>query len=150
MVRDRPLPMDRVALSALAGAAAESVPRPAGVSLAVEAADGLDVRGDATQIRQALVNLILNAVQAATPSGEVRVVARRDGAAIVVDVEDTGPGVVESVRDRLFEPLITTKDHGSGLGLALVKRVAERHGGSVGHQPRPGGGARFSFRVPAA
>jgi two-component system, NtrC family, sensor histidine kinase HydH len=150
MVRDRPLPMDRVALSALAGAAAESVPRPAGVSLAVLAADGLDVLGDATQIRQALVNLILNAVQAATPSGEVRVVARRDGAAIVVDVEDTGPGVVESVRDRLFEPLITTKDHGSGLGLALVKRVAERHGGSVGHQPRPGGGARFSFRIPAA
>jgi signal transduction histidine kinase len=150
MVRDRPLPVDRVALSALAGSAAESVPRPEGVRLAVEAADGLEVLGDATQLRQALVNLILNAVQAASPRGEVRVAARRDGAAIVVDVEDTGPGVAESVRGRLFEPLITTKDHGSGLGLALVKRVAERHGGSVGHEPRPGGGARFSFRLPAA
>jgi two-component system, NtrC family, sensor histidine kinase HydH len=150
MVRDRPLPMDRVALSALAGVAADSVPRPEGVSLTVDAVDGLEVLGDATQIRQALVNLILNAVQASSPRGDVRVAVRRDAAAIVVDVEDAGPGVAESVRDRLFEPLITTKDHGSGLGLALVKRVAERHGGSVGHVPRPGGGARFFLRLPAA
>jgi signal transduction histidine kinase len=150
MVRDRPLPADRVALSALAAAAADSVPRPEGVGLTVDAAGGLEVLGDATQIRQALVNLVLNAVQAVAPRGEVRVAARREAAAVVVDVEDTGPGVAESVRDRLFEPLITTKDHGSGLGLALVKRVAERHGGSVGHEPRPGGGARFSLRLPAA
>ncbi len=150
MVRDRPLPVDRVALSALAGAAAESVPRPEGVSLTVDATGGLEVLGDATQLRQALVNLVLNAVQAVSPRGDVRVAARREAAVVVVDVEDTGPGVAESVRDRLFEPLITTKDHGSGLGLALVKRVAERHGGSVGHEPRPGGGARFSLRLPAA
>jgi len=148
MVRDRPLPLERVPVTALLNCAADSVPRPAEVALAVQGFEGLDVVGDATQLRQALVNLILNAVQAASPAGEVRVRARREGSTAVIDVEDTGPGVAESVRGRLFEPLITTKDHGSGLGLALVKRVAERHGGSVGHEACPGGGARFTLRLP--
>jgi len=138
-----------VAVTALVNGAADSVPLPAEVALTVRGGEGLDVMGDAPQLRQALVNLILNAVQAASPGGEVWVLVRREGASVAIDVEDTGPGVAESVRGRLFEPLITTKDHGSGLGLALVKRVAERHGGSVGHEPRPGGGARFTFRIPA-
>jgi signal transduction histidine kinase len=124
------------------------VPRPSEVSLTVQGLEGLEVVGDATQLRQALVNLVLNAVQAASPRGHVQVAARREGATVVIDVEDDGAGVPEAVRGRLFEPLITTKDHGNGLGLALVKRVAERHGGSVAHEPRPGGGARFSFRLP--
>jgi signal transduction histidine kinase len=148
MVRDRPLLGERVPVSALVTGAVHSVPRPAEVALTVHGLEGLDVVGDATQLRQALVNLILNAVQAASPVGEVRVLARREGAAVVIDVEDTGPGVAESVLGRLFEPLITTKDHGSGLGLALVKRVAERHGGSIAHEPRPGAGTRFTFRIP--
>jgi len=148
MVRDRPLPLERVPVTALLNGAAESVPRPAEVALTVQGLEGLDVVGDATQLRQALVNLILNAVQAASPAGEVRVRVRREGSTAAIDVEDTGPGVAESVRGRLFEPLITTKDHGSGLGLALVKRVAERHGGSVGHEPCPGRGARFTLRIP--
>ena len=64
--------------------------------------------------------------------------------------EDTGPGVAPAVAARLFEPLVTTKAHGVGLGLALVKRIVERHGGTIGHQPRPGGGARFTVRLPSA
>lgn len=148
MVRDRPLPRERVPLTVIVKGAADSVPRPAEVGLTVQGLEGLDVVGDAIQLRQALVNLVLNAVQAASPVGEVRVLTRREGGIAAVDVEDTGAGVPESVRGRLFEPLITTKEHGSGLGLALVKRVAERHGGSVGHEPRPGGGARFTLRIP--
>jgi two-component system sensor histidine kinase HydH len=148
MVRDRPLPRERVPLAALVPGAVESVERPAEVAMTIGTLEGLEVGGDATQLRQALVNLVLNAVEASSPRGEVRVLARREGAVVVIDVEDTGPGVAESVRGRLFEPLITTKDHGNGLGLALVKRVAERHGGSAGHEPCPGGGARFTLRLP--
>jgi signal transduction histidine kinase len=148
MVHDRPLPRERVPLAALVNEAADAVPRPAQVAVTVRGLEGIDVVGDATQLRQAFVNLILNAVQAASPAGGVRVLARREGATVAIDVEDTGPGVVESVRDRLFEPLITSKEHGNGLGLALVKRVAERHGGSIGHEPCPGGGARFTLRLP--
>ena len=64
-------------------------------------------------------------------------------------MEDSGPGVDPATRRRLFEPLITTKERGIGLGLALVKRIAERHGGSVEYSDRPGGGARFTIRLPA-
>jgi signal transduction histidine kinase len=69
---------------------------------------------------------------------------------VEIAVEDSGPGVDAATRRRLFEPLITTKERGIGLGLALVKRIAERHGGSVAYSDRPGGGARFTVRLPAA
>ena len=150
MVRDRPLSRETVAVGELLGRAADAVERPPGVSLAIDAAEGLSVRGDRVQLGQALVNLLTNAVQAVGSRGAIRLVARADGGAVALDVEDDGPGVDEAVRGRVFEPLITTKEHGNGLGLALVKRVAERHGGSVGHEPRPGGGTRFTLRLPAA
>ena len=62
-------------------------------------------------------------------------------------VEDTGPGVDEVTRRRLFEPLVTTKEKGIGLGLPLVKRLVERHGGTVAYEPRSAG-ARFVVRLP--
>ena len=69
---------------------------------------------------------------------------------VAVGVADSGPGVDPSVRARLFEPLVTTRQKGVGLGLALVKRIVERHDGTVGYEPRPGGGARFVVRLPLA
>jgi signal transduction histidine kinase len=107
------------------------------------------VDGDPVQLRQVFVNLLSNAVEASGAAGEVRVAAaRRDGATFELAVEDAGPGVDATTARRLFEPLITTKDHGIGLGLALVKRIVERHGGNVAYQPRPGGGARFLVQLP--
>jgi signal transduction histidine kinase len=150
MVRDRPLSRETVAVADLLGAAADAVERPPGVSLAIDAAEGLSVRGDRVQLGQALVNLLTNAVQAVGAGGAIRLVARADGDSVALDVEDDGPGVDEAVRGRVFEPLITTRENGNGLGLALVKRVAERHGGSVGHEPRAGGGTRFTLHLPAA
>ena len=66
---------------------------------------------------------------------------------VAVSLSDSGPGVDPSVRARLFEPLVTTRQKGIGLGLALVKRIAERHGGTVAYEPR-GKGARFVVRLP--
>jgi signal transduction histidine kinase len=125
------------------------VQRPEAVSFAAEGLDGVEVQGDPVQLRQVFVNLLGNAVDAASPSGEVRVRAAREDGVVAVAVEDTGPGVDPATLRRLFEPLITTKDKGIGLGLALVKRIVERHGGTVGYEPRPGGGARFTVRLPA-
>jgi two-component system, NtrC family, sensor histidine kinase HydH len=107
------------------------------------------VDGDPVQLRQILVNLVENAVYAASPEGQVVVRGRVAGGEVLLSVEDTGPGVDPSVRGRLFEPLITTKERGIGLGLALVKRIAERHGGGVEYSEREGGGARFTVRLPA-
>ncbi len=151
MIRNRPLARERVRLADVVAGAARAVVRPQGVALAVDGLDPLPpVEGDPGQLRQVLVNLLENAVFAASPRGEVTVRGRRAGSAIELEVEDTGPGVDAATRQRLFEPLITTKERGIGLGLALVKRIAERHGGSVAYSDRPGGGARFTVRLPPA
>ena len=100
------------------------------------------------QLGQVFLNLLLNAAYVTPDGGEVRVRGAAPEGAVEVAVEDSGPGVDPATRRRLFEPLVTTKEKGIGLGLALVKRIAERHGGSVEYSDRPGGGARFTVRVP--
>jgi signal transduction histidine kinase len=147
MIRDRPLRREPVVLAEVVGGAASSVRRPDGVSLGADGLEALPaVDGDPVQLRH--VNLLQNAVHAASPRGEVRVRGSTADGAVEIAVEDTGPGVDPSTRRRLFEPLVTTKDKGIGLGLALVKRIAERHGGTVEYADRPGGGARFTVRLP--
>jgi signal transduction histidine kinase len=149
MIRDRPLRRETVGIGAIASAAAAAVRRPEGVALGLDGLDALPpVEGDPVQLRQVFVNLVEHAGHAASPSGEVRLRGSSADGAVEVAVEDTGPGVDPATRRRLFEPLITTKEKGIGLGLALVKRIAERHGGSVEYSERPGGGACFTLRLP--
>lgn len=149
MIRNRPLASEPVRLAAVVAGAVAAVARPPGVALQVTGVDALpEVQGDPVQLRQVLVNLLENAVYAASPEGAVAVRGRRAGGAVLLDVEDSGPGVDPATRRRLFEPLITTKERGIGLGLALVKRIAERHGGGVEYSEREGGGARFTVRLP--
>ena len=150
MIRNRPLSPEPVVLAEVVAGAVGAVKRPAGVTLEVAGVGELPVvQGDPGQLRQVLVNLVENAVHAASPAGSVAVRGRRVDGSVLLDVEDTGPGVDPATRRRLFEPLITTKERGIGLGLALVKRIAERHGGGVEYSDRPGGGARFTVRLPA-
>lgn len=150
MIRNRPLVREVVAMVEVVTGAASSVRRPQAVSLSLLGLEGLPrVLGDRLQLRQIFANLIENAVHAASPSGSVWVRGRSAEATLLLDVEDTGPGVDPATRRRLFEPLITTKENGVGLGLALVKRIAERHGGAVEYSDREGGGARFTVSLPA-
>ncbi len=149
IIRDRPLAKEPVRLAEVIASASRAVSRPEGVPVVLDGLDDLPVvEGDPGQLRQVFVNLLDNAVFAASPRGEVAVRGRRVDGAIELDVEDTGPGVDPATQRRLFEPLITTKERGTGLGLALVKRIAERHGGSVRYADRAGGGARFTVRLP--
>jgi signal transduction histidine kinase len=150
MIRDKPLAREPVRLAELAEAAIGAIACPAEVKVELTGLAELpSVEADAGQLRQVLVNLLENAVYAASPVGTVTVRGRREPGALEVEVEDTGPGVDPSTRRRLFEPLITTKSHGIGLGLALCRRIAMRHGGDVSYSDRPGGGARFTLRLPA-
>lgn len=150
MVRERPLQKEPVSLGPLVGDALSSVSRPRGVRVELAGfAEMPAVVGDAGLLRRMAVNLLTNAVEAAAPDGEVLVRAWQDGGTACLAVEDTGPGVDPAIRSHLFEPLVTTKLGGIGLGLALVRRIAERHGGSVSHEPRDGRGARFVVRLPA-
>jgi signal transduction histidine kinase len=148
MIRDRPLQLEPVRLAALLGSVLDGIPRPPGVRVVEVGLEELpEVRVDASKFRQVLVNLIENAVHAVGDQGEVRVVAEVRGDDVVLAVEDSGPGVDPSIRARLFEPLMTTKAKGIGLGLPLVRRIVERHGGQATYDPR-GGGARFVVKLP--
>jgi signal transduction histidine kinase len=115
----------------------------------VEIADGLDeLSADPHLLRQALVNLITNALQATARTGRVRVRAARDGQRISFNVYDDGAGVSKEAAPKLFTPFFTTRASGTGMGLAIVKRIAESHGGDVTWKPEPEGGVTFTLRVP--
>ena len=149
MIRDRPLNQQSIQIEEVVANAASSIEWPSRVRLGQNGLAELPlVAADPTQLRQVFVNLFSNAVDASSPEGEVRVHGRRDGETIEVWVEDSGSGVDERVRGRLFEPLVTGKIKGIGLGLALVKRIVERHGGTIAYRPGALGGARFVVRLP--
>ncbi len=127
---------------------------PEGGALRVrrEFAPGLKASVDVHHLRRALLNLLINAVEAMPQGGELGLVtapALLDGKpAVEVRVEDTGAGIAPEVLPKLFDPFFTTKAQGTGLGLAFVQRVAEAHGGSVEALNRPQGGAAFRLRLP--
>ena len=104
---------------------------------------------DPQQFRQAMWNLCLNAVQAMPDGGELRVSARAEDDSLVVTVEDSGHGIGGSDVAHVFEPFFSTKPGGSGLGLALVHRILQDHGGDVDVDSTPGGGSTFTLRMPA-
>ncbi len=149
IIRNKPLVKERVKLDAIIEGAAEAVVQPPSVIVTSVGTAGLEVDGSAVQLRRVFDNLLTNAVQAASPCGEVCVHGSRVDDEVVVAVEDSGRGVDEATARRLFEPLTTTKDSGIGLGLSLVKRIVAQHGGTVAYEHRAGGGARFVVRLPA-
>ncbi|MCX7806520.1 MAG: ATP-binding protein [Planctomycetota bacterium] len=99
---------------------------------------------DAGQIRQVLLNLFLNAVQAMPRGGTLTVRTSVEEDRIAIEVEDTGMGIPETDREKVFSPFFTTKEAGGGLGLALARRIVEDHGGTITFDSRPG---RTVFRV---
>jgi nitrogen fixation/metabolism regulation signal transduction histidine kinase len=108
----------------------------------------VNVQGDSLLLSRAVHNLILNACEASPAGSQVQVrTAVEDGQA-VVEVLDRGPGLDPAVRARLFEPYVSTKRRGSGLGLSLVRDVATQHGGLVTLEDRAGGGAVARFAMP--
>ncbi len=104
---------------------------------------------DQALLKRSIENLVLNALQAVPPTtGEVRVSVLEEDEWLVIIVDDNGPGVPEELRDHVFEANVTSKEGGTGLGLALVKGVVEAHSGHIEYHPSPLGGARFEARIP--
>ncbi|MCA9713789.1 MAG: hypothetical protein H6713_33265 [Myxococcales bacterium] len=129
--------------------AGKSVPRARGVTVALDIDEGLPpAQVDPGQVRQLIVNLVLNAVQAVGAEGHVWVRLRGDDDVVRVVIEDDGPGLTEETRKRLFEPMFTTRVRGTGLGLVLCRKVVEAHGGVIAAENRPEGGARFQVTLP--
>jgi signal transduction histidine kinase len=120
------------------------------------AADLPHVKGDGRQLGEALVNLLVNALEVMPDGGRLTIAVGPDGVqssgagqGVRIDVTDTGPGVQPADLHRLFEPFFTTKASGSGLGLAIVRQTVQRHGGTVSVRSKPGAGTTFSMSLPA-
>lgn len=111
----------------------------------------LDIRGDATVradrelLRQAVFNLIHNAVWASGEGGAITCIVTDDNAVVSIAISDQGAGVAEPDVDNLFKPYFSTRPGGTGLGLAIVRQICLNHGWSVGYRPHPGGGATFTI-----
>jgi two-component system, NtrC family, sensor histidine kinase HydH len=125
----------------------------AGIAVALNAGERIVVRGDREKLRQVLINLIENAVDAVHEAGPTRRLS------IAVDcvngtgrlrLQDSGPGVPPDVLPRLFEPFFSLKPHGTGLGLAIAKRTIEAHGGRIEATMPPSGGLTLRIDLPLA
>lgn len=103
---------------------------------------------DEQLVRQAIINLVSNAIEAEQRRGPVRVTIADAGATVSIRVEDDGRGVPQELLGRIFTPFFSTRPTGTGLGLAVVQRSAETHGGEVAVTTTPGGGATFELRLP--
>lgn len=107
------------------------------------------VRGSESDLREVVINLIFNAVDAMPHGGTLAVATGTEGDSIVIEVRDTGRGMTEEVRQRCFEPFFTTKgERGTGLGLAIVYGIVQRHGGSIDIQSEVGKGTVVVIRFP--
>jgi signal transduction histidine kinase len=142
----RPEALDRLLDEAVSAALAEN---PFGIAVEKQMEAGMPpVLLDARLMRQAVLNVAVNAAQAMPKGGTLTVRARIDGAFAHVELSDTGPGIPEEVRHRVFEPFFTTRASGTGLGLAVVRRIVEGHGGEVAVSSAPGRGAVVMLRLP--
>ena len=119
------------------------------ISASCTAAGGLTIWADPSSLREALVNLIFNAVDAMPAGGALTVAARSDGDEVTIAVQDTGVGMSPEALRRVFEPFFTTKGAaGTGLGLAMVYGIAQRHGGNVSVESEEGRGTTVQMTLP--
>jgi len=126
---------------------------PSECRLQVELEPGLPpVSADPVQVAQVLVNLVRNAAEATSegPTPLVRVRAARDGDRVRLTVVDNGPGISPEASSRLFDPFVSTKPGGMGMGLAISRTIVEAHQGSLWAEPEPGGGTAVAFTLPVA
>jgi signal transduction histidine kinase len=103
---------------------------------------------DPEQMKQVILNLAINAVQAMAAPGEIVLSARQNGSSVTISVRDQGHGIPEEDIDKIFNPFYTTKDAGTGLGLSVVHQIVNQHGGTVRAERNPDRGMTFSLEVP--
>ncbi|MGZ4928596.1 MAG: ATP-binding protein [Halobacteriota archaeon] len=145
----RPITPDRepMSVAALITTVLASIPFIDGVRAVTDIPD-LHMMADPLLMRRVFVNLILNAVQAMPQGGTLTISAAAHDGSIVIKVSDTGMGIPEKMKDKLFRPLMTGKAKGTGLGLAVVKRIIDAHRGTITFESEEGEGTVFTVTLP--
>jgi signal transduction histidine kinase len=105
---------------------------------------------DEGQLRQVFLNLLRNSREAMSGGGKLTIETRRSDGGVEVVFSDTGRGIDTSAKDRIFEPFFSTKEGGTGLGLAVSRQILQAHGGEIRCESPPGGGTTFVIRLPRA
>jgi signal transduction histidine kinase len=148
--RARPPALRPVDLNALVREVAAKAPVREGLALRLDLAPELPAcLLDKDQVHRALANLLSNAQEAIQKAGAVEISTRAAGGRVRVVVSDDGVGIPEENRERIFEEFFTTKPAGTGLGMGIVKKIAEMHGGTLSLTSRPGGGTAAELSFPA-
>ncbi|HJL20460.1 MAG TPA: HAMP domain-containing sensor histidine kinase, partial [Sandaracinaceae bacterium LLY-WYZ-13_1] len=148
-----PLTMEEVDLGALVSDVLrlhEATAAERGVPLELRADAAPELKCDPRKVRQIVINLVQNALDASPPGAPLTLVVRRHRELAQVRVMDRGPGIPEEVAERVFEPGVTTKDQGSGLGLVVARGLARQHGGELLLARRDGGGTVAELTLPLA
>lgn len=107
-----------------------------------------ELLGDESRLRQVLLNIVLNAIQAMPRGGLVHISTARVADHVLIVIQDTGPGIASEAINRIFQPFVTTKEQGTGLGLAISSRLVREMGGTIVVASQPGQGACFEIRLP--
>lgn len=148
--RQRPLSMRPASLVAIVDEALSLVAHQVqlrGLTLERDLRDVPAIEADAGQVRQAVVNLVMNACDATPEGGRIRVTTREANGRVLLEIADTGQGIPPEVLPRLFDPFFSTKEKGTGLGLSVVYGIVERHGGKVEVESAPGAGSTFRIAL---
>lgn len=120
------------------------------VELATEIAEGCIAVGDQEKLRQVIINLVVNALDAMPESGRLSVAVRTAADDVVLEIADTGPGIDPTILPEIFAPFFTTKEAGTGLGLSIVRKIVDQHRGSIRLDSAPGRGTRVRVTIPIA
>lgn len=108
----------------------------------------LMVKADGEKLRQAFLNIMINALQATPPGGTVKLAAERIQGSCLITFSDSGAGVDRQLLEKIYEPFFTTKSDGTGLGLAITRKIIEGHGGTIAIESEPGKGTTVSINLP--
>jgi signal transduction histidine kinase len=128
-------------------------PQASSVGIRIEArrqAEGAEVRVDRDLLKQAVLNVAMNAIQAMPDGGELRFETSATAETAEMRISDTGPGIPAAIRDKVFRLYFTTRKEGSGIGLAMTFRIVQLHDGTIDFTSEPGRGTTFAIRLPLA
>ena len=135
-VRVTELQLHRIPILSILDSAIDSIDVPEDVKI-VRPTSNFEINCDLRKLEAVFANILTNSIQAINNYGRIEIRFSTKGENVIVEIEDSGPGISESVKPRIFEPLFTTKSHGTGLGLSICKTIVEQHGGKITVKSNP-------------